>query len=100
MPGGANYGRSVAAAGAGRIPEADGGCHTRHLDPEASVWVAESDDVPGLVTEADDIEALVATLKVLIPELLDASGVALAEQDEVAFVLTASRHERAERHAA
>lgn len=69
-------------------------------DPEASVWVAESDDVPGLVTEADDIEALVAKLKVLIPELLDANGVALTEQDEVAFVLTASRHERAERHAA
>jgi predicted RNase H-like HicB family nuclease len=69
-------------------------------DPEASVWVVESDDVPGLVTEADDIEALVAKLKVLIPELLDANGVTLPEQDEVAFVLTASRHERAERHAA
>jgi predicted RNase H-like HicB family nuclease len=69
-------------------------------DREASVWVAESDDVPGLVTEADDIEALVAKLKVLIPELLDANGVVLTEQDEVAFLLTASRHERAERHAA
>jgi len=69
-------------------------------DPEACVWVAESEDVPGLVTEADDIEALVAKLKVLIPELLDANGVALTERDEVAFVLTASRHERAERHAA
>jgi hypothetical protein len=52
------------------------------------------------VTEADDIEALVAKLKVLIPELLDANGVVLTEQDEVAFLLTASRHERAERHAA
>ena len=52
------------------------------------------------MTEADDIEALVAKLKVLIPELLDANGVVLTEQDEVAFLLTASRHERAERHAA
>lgn len=69
-------------------------------DPEACVWVAESDDVPGLVTEADDIEALVARLKVLIPELLDANGIALPEQDEVGFVLTASRHERTARHAA
>lgn len=69
-------------------------------DPEASVWVAESDDVPGLVTEADDIEALVAKLKILIAELLDANGVSAGEQDEVAFVLTASRHERAARHAA
>ena len=69
-------------------------------DPEASVWVGESDDVPGLVAEADDIDALVAKLKILIPELLDANGVALGEEDEVAFVLTASRHERAARHAA
>jgi hypothetical protein len=35
-----------------------------------------------------------------IPELLDANGVAVGEQDEIAFVLTASRHERAARHAA
>jgi len=68
-------------------------------DAEACVWVAESDDVPGLVTEAADIEALVARLEVLIPELLEANGIALLEQDEVAFVLTASRHERAARHA-
>lgn len=69
-------------------------------DPEASVWVAESDDVPGLVTEADDIEALVAKLEVLIPELLEANGVTLPQQDEIAFVLTASRRERVGRHAA
>ena len=69
-------------------------------DPEASVWVAQSDDVPGLVTEADDIEALVAKLEVLIPELLEANGVALPQQDEIAFVLTASRRERVGRHAA
>jgi predicted RNase H-like HicB family nuclease len=39
-------------------------------DEEARVWVAESDDVPGLVTEADTPEALIAKLRVLIPELL------------------------------
>jgi predicted RNase H-like HicB family nuclease len=69
-------------------------------DPEASVWVAESDDVPGLVTEADDIDALVGKLEVLIPELLEANGVAPPQQDEIAFVLTASRRERVARHAA
>ena len=59
-------------------------------DPQASVWVAESDDFPGLVAEADDIETLVARLKILIPELLDANGVAVGEYDEIAFVLTAN----------
>ena len=40
-------------------------------DKEAGVWVATSDDVPGLATEADTTEALVAKLKTLIPELLE-----------------------------
>ena len=40
-------------------------------DGEAKVWVAESDDVPGLVTEAESVDQLVEKLKVLIPELLE-----------------------------
>jgi hypothetical protein len=40
-------------------------------DDEAGVWVAESEDVPGLVTEAPTIERLVAKLQVMIPELLE-----------------------------
>ncbi len=43
-------------------------------DGEASVWVAESDAVPGIVAEEDTIPALVAKLQTLIPELLDANG--------------------------
>lgn len=39
-------------------------------DAEAKVWVAESENVPGLVTEADTIEALTAKLRDIIPELL------------------------------
>ena len=40
-------------------------------DPAVKVWVAESDDVPGLVTEAADMEQLIKKLKILIPELLE-----------------------------
>lgn len=40
-------------------------------DTEARVFVATSDDVPGLVTEADTLEALQQKLGVLIPELLE-----------------------------
>lgn len=54
-------------------------------DAEADVWVAESDDVPGLVTEADSLELLMPKLKVLIPELLDANG--LDGSHDVPFVL-------------
>jgi predicted RNase H-like HicB family nuclease len=40
-------------------------------DDEAKVWVAESNDVPGLVTEAPTLEALQAKIRVLVPELLE-----------------------------
>jgi len=39
-------------------------------DGEAQVWVAESDDIPGLVTEAESWDALVEALHHLVPELL------------------------------
>ena len=43
-------------------------------DDEARVWVASSDDVPGLATEAETTEALIEKLKALIPELLELNG--------------------------
>ncbi len=39
-------------------------------DPEAEVWVAIGEDVPGLATEADTIEALSDKLRQMIPELM------------------------------
>lgn len=44
-------------------------------DKEAGVWVAESEDVPGLVAEADSPNALAQKLRTLIPELLELNGV-------------------------
>lgn len=44
-------------------------------DSEAGVWVAECDDVPGLVAEADSPNLLGHKLKTLIPELLELNGV-------------------------
>ena len=43
-------------------------------DGEAGVWVAESDDVPGLVAEADSPNVLAIKLKTLIPELFELNG--------------------------
>jgi predicted RNase H-like HicB family nuclease len=58
-------------------------------DPEASVWVAESEDVPGLVTEAETLDALHSKLLVLVPELLEANEVVLPPNDgELPFSLT------------
>jgi predicted RNase H-like HicB family nuclease len=46
-------------------------------DSEAKVWVATSDDVPGLITEADTLEVLADKLSILIPELLEANGISI-----------------------
>ncbi len=43
-------------------------------DGEADVWVATSDDVPGLVAEAATREALRETIMVRIGELLELNG--------------------------
>lgn len=62
-------------------------------DPDARVWVAESDDVPGLITEAESCEALIEKLRHLIPELLEANGIAPTR--EVPFHLLSERTETA-----
>ena len=46
-----------------------------HWDGEAGVWWAESDDIPGLVTEAKTFDDLVSNVCALIPDLLELNGV-------------------------
>ncbi|MGH7190960.1 MAG: DUF1902 domain-containing protein [Acetobacteraceae bacterium] len=63
-------------------------------DAEAAVWVATSDDVPGLVAEAPTIEALVDDLRAIVPELLELNHVPRQSRIEVALV--AERNEAIE----
>ncbi len=60
-------------------------------DEEARVWVATSDDVPGLATEGNNIEKLIEKLKTIIPELLDANGI--HREYEVPFEILSRRFE-------
>lgn len=57
-------------------------------DEEAGVWVATSDDVPGLATEADTMEGLIEKLKVMIPELLIANTNTINENEVLFEVIT------------
>src|SRR5215470_14721711 len=66
-------------------------------DEEAGVWVASSEDVPGLATGADTLEALIEKLRVVVPELLDANGLLSAGVEEVPFAIRAERTEHARR---
>ena len=42
-------------------------------DPEASVWIATSNDVPGLVVEADTWPAMIEEVRLVLPDLLELS---------------------------
>ncbi len=63
-------------------------------DDEAQVWVATSDDVPGLVTEAPSIEALVDRLRAIIPELMELNRGIVGQRFE--FHITSERTATAE----
>lgn len=64
-------------------------------DDEAGVWVAVSDDVPGLATEAETVEALMEKLRVMVPELLLLNGVLPKTKiRDLPIDLMAHRHEK------
>ena len=67
-------------------------------DNESLVWVASSDDVPGLATEAETVEYLIEKLRNMIPELLEANGLPLDK--DVPFEVLTRRFESTEPHRA
>lgn len=63
-------------------------------DSEAEVWVATSEDVPGLVTEASTIEALTQKLREMIPELIQMNRIMPPDYvGSITFELTSHRQE-------
>ena len=50
-------------------------CEIKFLwDAEASVWVATSDDGPGLALESGSFDVLVERVKLAVPELVKLNG--------------------------
>ena len=68
-------------------------------DSEAEVWVASSDDVPGLATGADTFEELIEKLRIVVPELLEANGVLDQSSETIPFTVLAERADHARRAA-
>ncbi len=63
-------------------------------DDMAKVWVATSEDVLGLATEADTIELLTDKLRVIIPELLTLNGMMDTNQNtEITWELITNHQE-------
>ena len=63
-------------------------------DAESKVWVATSEDIPGLATEADNLEALTTKLRVMIPELMILNQIISEDfSGSINFELTTHRQE-------
>ena len=75
--------REMPEGDADRIPSVEA-----RWDAEADVWVAGSDDIPGLVAEAASLDELFRELQLLIPELLALNG--MAGGDVAPFQLVAA----------
>ena len=60
-------------------------------DEEALVWVATSDDVPGLALESGSLDALMERVRYTIPELLELNG---DTAQDISVSYNTQRHER------
>ena len=58
-------------------------------DGEASVWIATSADVPGLVVEADTWAAMIEEVRLVLPDLLELPG---QTSDDIALTFKAEEH--------
>lgn len=47
---------------------------TAQWDGESNMWVATSEDIPGLVTEAGTLDELLERVLAVTPELMDDNG--------------------------
>ena len=66
-------------------------------DAEVAVWVATSDDIPGLATEADSLDALQIKLRAMVPELLLLNHVLPADYcGTISFEVTSHKQETVE----
>lgn len=59
-------------------------------DDEADVWIATSNDIPGLVLESGSFDALLERTRFAVPELLELA----ASAPPFSLVFRSERHER------
>lgn len=60
-------------------------------DDEASVWIATSEDIPGLVLESGSYDALMERVRYAAPELIELNG---QEPARATLTITSKRQER------
>jgi Domain of unknown function (DUF1902) len=58
-------------------------------DAEAAVWLATSEDVHGLVAEAENWPSMIEEVRLILPELLALEG---QESDKISLTFKAEEH--------
>ena len=59
-------------------------------DDEAGVWIAQSDDIPGLVLEGGSLDALIERVRFAAPELIELNKAPPINS----FYFSVERHEK------
>lgn len=59
-------------------------------DNEYKVWIATSDDIPGLVLESDSYDILINKIKHAIPELFELNNI---QNDKINLIFITNRQE-------
>lgn len=60
-------------------------------DEESKVWIATSNDIPGLVLESGSFDALLERTRFAVPELLELNA---ATAQPLSLIFKSERHER------
>ena len=60
-------------------------------DDEANVWIATSDDIPGLVLESGSFDALLERTRFAVPELLSLNS---SKTPSISLTFISERHEK------
>jgi len=58
-------------------------------DADAAVWIAQSDDIPGLVLEGGSLDALIERVRLTAPELIELNKAPAVNS----FFFSVERHE-------
>jgi hypothetical protein len=64
---------------------------TATWDIETAVWIATSEDVPGLVLESGSLDALMERVRMTVPELLALNS---PGSSEISILFKSERHDR------
>ena len=60
-------------------------------DNEAQVWIATSDDIPGLVLESGSFDALIERVRYAVPELLELNS---KQENMIDLTFVSERHDK------